>query len=356
MSAAGGPEVAVNVDFHARGMWEVPFWNHGARAGYRHLHRGAFQCDSVTAPDLCSLGGELAFSDLGSEHRRVFTYVFQRGACGLLTFSGRDLAVMVLAGHPDTAAELVAGLRATLEAPPAPDSQIAVTYWTGGPLGANSDGRKIDVPGWDEVAVNYPTAVAFELAALVAARRPGPGRLVLWHGEPGTGKTTALRALADAWRDWTAVHYVVDPEALFADARYMSELLLQAGTSARERGRTALLILEDSGELMAPAARQDTGQGLSRLLNLSDGMLGQDLDLLVLITTNEPVGALHPAVSRPGRCAAQVDFRAHTREEANAWLAARGCEMRVRGHTTLAELFALERGPTVQPVRRAMVA
>ena len=42
------------------------------------------------------------------------------------------------------------------------------------------------------------------------------------------------------------------------------------------------------------------GQGLSRLLNVSDGLLGEGLRAVVLVTTNEPLRRLHPAVVRPG--------------------------------------------------------
>ncbi len=47
---------------------------------------------------------------------------------------------------------------------------------------------------------------------------------------------------------------------------------------------------------------------MSKLLNLADGLLGQGLRCLFLITTNEPLGVIHPAVVRPGRCLAKVEF------------------------------------------------
>ena len=50
-----------------------------------------------------------------------------------------------------------------------------------------------------------------------------------------------------------------------------------------------LLILEDTGELLALDARYQTGQGLSRLLNVVDGLIGQGLRVVVLVTTNEPL-------------------------------------------------------------------
>ena len=47
-------------------------------------------------------------------------------------------------------------------------------------------------------------------------------------------------------------------------------------------------MLEDAGELICTSARSQTGQALSRLLNVADGLLGQGGRCLLLITTNEP--------------------------------------------------------------------
>jgi hypothetical protein len=58
------------------------------------------------------------------------------------------------------------------------------------------------------------------------------------------------------------------------------------------------------------------------------------------VTPNEPIRRLHPAVARPGRCAANVEFFPLDAEEANAWLAARNREDRVHDAATIAELFA----------------
>ena len=52
----------------------------------------------------------------------------------------------------------------------------------------------------------------------------------------------------------------------------------------RERG-WRLLVLEDTGELLTPDAKTVIGQGLSRFLNVVDGLIGQGLRVLVLVTT-----------------------------------------------------------------------
>ena len=66
--------------------------------------------------------------------------------------------------------------------------------------------------------------------------------------------------------------------------------------------------------------RRGPGQALSRLLNITDGVVGQGLDLLVCLTTNEDLHRLHPAVTRPGRCLAEVRIGPLPRSEAVAWL------------------------------------
>ena len=70
-----------------------------------------------------------------------------------------------------------------------------------------------------------------------------------------------------------------------------------------------------------------------------DGLIGQGLRVLVLVTTNELLRSLHPAVSRPGRCAEQIEFVAFTPEEADEWFARHDAEGGVKAGT-LASLFA----------------
>lgn len=104
--------------------------------------------------------------------------------------------------------------------------------------------------------------------------------------------------------------------------------------SGDDAPRWRLLVFEDADELLRADAKRETGQSLSRLLSLSDGLIGQGVNVLVLITTNEPIGRLHPAVIRPGRCLADVEFGLLDRDEAAALVGAD-----VPRELTLAEVF-----------------
>ena len=81
------------------------------------------------------------------------------------------------------------------------------------------------------------------------------------------------------------------------------------------------------------------------MFNLTDGLLGQGVRCALLVTMNEPLGRLHPAVRRPGCCWAQVGFTPFAPAEATAWLAHHGCEETVHAPATLAELYARLEGP-----------
>jgi hypothetical protein len=275
------------------------------------------------------------------------------------------------------------------------EGRVPVTFWTYTPHGPMPMGRTLSVPAWAEIAGNYAPETAEPLARLMQGDLAWRGgQLILWHGETGTGKTTALRALAREWASWCDPHYITDPEKFFGDqSHYMLSVILQqemfgeeememvdgeageivtatsyggmwavppfalmrGGAPGERRAEPSwrLLILEDTGELLAADARAQAGQGLSRFLNVVDGLIGQGLRILVLVTTNEELGALHPAIARPGRCAANVLFQRIPPEQANAWLMERDNESTVSDPTTLAGLYALIEGWDIVEERQA---
>jgi hypothetical protein len=230
---------------------------------------------------------------------------------------------------------------ASLPAPP-PDESVPVGFWHASKNGYQRRKRPITTAPWESIRSNYAGDAAAALDRLMALTADDVrGRLLLLYGPPGTGKTTALRTLAWQWRSWCRLDCVLDPERLFADSGYLTEVAVgEEGESGKRCWR--LLLLEDCDELIGGGAKHASGQALSRLLNLTDGLLGQGRDVLVAITTNEDVSRLHPAVIRPGRCLARLELGPLPYEQACAWL---GRSAGVpAGGATLAQLYALRDG------------
>lgn len=285
---------------------------------------------------------------------------FGDGAVALVKLGHGSLHAHIGAREPALVSDIEAWLRDEFgELEPSESGRLPVRFWTCGPSRPNTVTRMIDVQGFEAIERNYPSRVRDRLAALARNdyEPPRSGQLLLWYGPPGTGKTYALRALAWEWRHWCELHYVVDPDVLFGQrADYLVNVLLDADDDFDigevETGREPkwrLLVLEDTGELLAEDAKERTGQGLSRLLNLVDGIVGQGLRVLVLVTTNEPIRRLHPAVTRPGRCASRIEFAPFPSDEAHAWLAAECVDDSETGTATLAELFARLDGVEIEP-------
>jgi hypothetical protein len=181
--------------------------------------------------------------------------------------------------------------------------------------GTGSRYLELDTRPWTSVRDNYNDQVRRVLDEIVQHTPDAsePRRLLLWHGRPGTGKTTAIRALLDAWREWADGVIVTDPEQLLNDGRYLRRLVLDES----DDDRWQLLVLEDAEALLHKGT---AGRGMATLLNLCDGLLGQGLRCLFLITTNEPLAAVHPALVRAGRCLSQVEFGPLAAEQASALL------------------------------------
>lgn len=248
----------------------------------------------------------------------------------------------IAAPDRDSGDGILAGIRTALpDLTPDEDTVPSLFWWMSN--SPRSRSSMIPILDWDAIAPNYVGDAHAALQEMCGWNRPPPGgRLIVWHGAPGTGKTSALRLLAGAWRKWANFHFVTDPERFLNSPAYLLEVLTENREPDQPENEWRVIVLEDAGEFLAPDAMHQNGQAVSRLLNVCDGVVGQSMRALIMLTTNEPLRRLQPALTRPGRLLRSSEFNSMNAQQATDWLAGRGIDLEApKSAMTLAELFAL---------------
>jgi hypothetical protein len=285
-------------------------------------------------------------SDVVREHRSDFisrTWATCGDIAYLVEERPADAEVVTFAASVAKAVAAMADVRTRCRV--TVDDDVHALLWLLGSRGPTIVARRLQTPCLGELLENYPRHVGRALEALAATSSPdGSARLLLWHGPPGTGKTRAVLALLHAWRSWCQADVITDPERMFSDASYLVEVL----TRPTPADKWKLVVCEDADEYLRSDARARSGPGLGRLLNASDGLLGRGSKALILLTTNDDLGRLHPAVTRPGRCMSLLEFAPFTAAEATEWL-----QRPVQSPLTLAELYQARQSDTTIPVAPA---
>ncbi len=121
--------------------------------------------------------------------------------------------------------------------------------------------------------------------------------IVLLHGLPGTGKTTYLRYLIGKIKKRvlflspTVADNLMDPEFV--------ELLID--------NPNTVLIIEDAENIIMDR-RQSNSSSVSNLLNISDGLLADFLNVQLICTFNNSLTLVDSALMRKGRLIAKYEF------------------------------------------------
>ncbi|MES2892000.1 MAG: AAA family ATPase [Bacteroidota bacterium] len=121
--------------------------------------------------------------------------------------------------------------------------------------------------------------------------------IILLHGLPGTGKTTYLRHLIGQ----------MNKKVMFVSPAVAENLMNPEFVDLLIDNPNAVLIIEDAENVLMDR-KFGSKSGVSNLLNISDGLLSDCLNVQIICTFNNPISTVDGALLRKGRLIAKYEF------------------------------------------------
>ena len=223
-------------------------------------------------------------------------------------------------------------------------SRISLVTTTRAGLGTveqNIKSTNIDIP------LNYGEGFVKIHDKIVDKLNEDKGKgLVLLHGVPGTGKTNYIRHLCGQLKK----------EIIFLPPFMADSIASPDFITFLLEHTNSILVIEDAEKVVLDREGDGSSrQGVSNLLNITDGLLSDCLSIQIIATFNTSRDRIDKALLRKGRLIAEWKFDALSVEDTNKLLKSIGREDKADKPLTLTEIYNMdEEVNVVQEERRAI--
>lgn len=161
--------------------------------------------------------------------------------------------------------------------------------------------------------------------------------IVLLHGLPGTGKTTYLRHLVGSLKK----------KVLFVSPSVAGNLMNPDFIDLLIDNPNSILVIEDAENIMMDR-KFNSDSSVSNLLNISDGLLSDCMNVQVICTFNSALNLIDPALMRKGRLIARYEFGKLSTEKAQMLSDHLGLGKTISQPMTLAEITSQDEMSSVE--------
>lgn len=158
--------------------------------------------------------------------------------------------------------------------------------------------------------------------------------LIILHGKQGTGKTTYIRHLINLGKK-RMIYMSGDLVDKLSDPSFITFIRQQ---------KNSIFIVEDCEELLSSRnGGNRMNADLVNILNISDGLLSDELCIKFICTFNAPLKDIDEALLRKGRLAARYEFKDLTTDKVNQLIKEESLDIPEQTHPmTLAEIYNYE--------------
>lgn len=124
--------------------------------------------------------------------------------------------------------------------------------------------------------------------------------LVILHGGKGTGKTTYIKSLISNHPDKKFIFVPSNQISMLGDPSFGDYLMTLTN---------CVIILEDCEDAIRSRKVSNNAGAVSLLLNMSDGLMSDDLGIKFICTFNEDIKNIDDALTRKGRLVSKYEFK-----------------------------------------------
>ena len=172
--------------------------------------------------------------------------------------------------------------------------------------------------------------------------------LILLYGEAGTGKTFYIRHLLRHMTENEKVVIYMPPNMVdqLLNPNFIT-FLSNSITQYARNGNSCVLLVEDAEPLLVSREHYMRSMGISNLLNFTDGLLNDVLNIQIICTFNVKIHELDKALLRPGRLIAHKEFKALSALNANRLAQQLGIKHRFTVPVNISDVYALLEGKEI---------
>jgi len=167
--------------------------------------------------------------------------------------------------------------------------------------------------------------------------------LMLFHGIPGTGKTSYIKGLISRHKN---VKFIYMPNQMF------SQIEAPSFINFFSKHQGSIIIIEDGEALLRE--RNDGNAYISTLLNLTDGLLGEALRIKVICTFNCGINEIDDALKRKGRLKFSYEFKELSEKKSNNLLEKLGHDYEVKSPMPLTDIINFDK-EKYQPKKKTKI-
>jgi hypothetical protein len=164
--------------------------------------------------------------------------------------------------------------------------------------------------------------------------------LIIFHGQPGTGKTHYIRTLLkDVTRMNKNVLYV---PSNFIDSFLDPSFITFLSDWILEQNNPTIILLEDAESLVESRDSGVRSLGISNLLNITDGILNDILGTQIILTFNTKLDYIDGALLRPERLLARKEFTNLSKDQSQELIDYLKIDHEAKEEMSLADIYSLK--------------